>query len=356
MTVPAATTNSFPTRQLGRNGPHVSAIGLGTMGIGIWYGKTDHEAANEALTYAADHGVTFWDTADVYGDTEEVLGRWFTSTGRRADIFLATKFGSWDPEAKYAPPYTPVSTPSYVKHAVQRSLARLQTSYIDLYYQHRVDPSVPIEVVMEALREYVEDGRIRWVGLSECSGETLRRAKKVEGVGERVVVVQDEYSPFSLQVEREGFANVCEELGVGIVAYSPLGRGMVSGRYRSRADFDADDSRLIMPRFSEENFPKNLALVDGLKVIAEKYGATTSQVTLAWILAEHPTFIPIPGSRSKERVEENAKGALLELKPEDVKEIRKLCEEAEIHGERYPEEYMAGTKGDCIALGEWKGE
>ncbi|KLO06560.1 Aldo/keto reductase [Schizopora paradoxa] len=350
------TLDKIPTRQLGTNGPHVSAIGLGTMGIGAFYGSTDHNAANEALTYAADHGVTFWDCADVYGDTEEVLGRWFTSTGRRSEIFLATKFGAWDPEAKFAPPYTSVSKPSYVKYAVERSLKNLQTEYIDLYYQHRVDPNVPIEVVLEALRPYVESGKIKWLGLSECAPETLRRAKNVKGLGEKIIAVQDEFSPFSLHVERDGFVDVCKELGVSIVAYSPLGRGMVSGRYRSRADFGEGDFRLTLPRFSEENFPKNLTLVDGIKAIAEKYKATTSQVTLAWILAEHPTFVPIPGSRSKERVEENAKGALLKLAAEDVKEIRTLCEAAEVAGERYAEAHLAATAGTCLPLAEWKGE
>lgn len=161
---------------------------------------------------------------------EEILGTWFTSTGRRSEIFLATKFGGRDPTGTYAPPNTPISFPSYITHALSRSLQRLNTTYIDLYYQHRVDPSIPIEVVLNTLRPYVESGVIRWLGLSECSAETLRRAKAVEGVGERLVCVQDEFSPFSLEVEREGFAGVCEELGVGIVAYSPLGRGMMSGR------------------------------------------------------------------------------------------------------------------------------
>lgn len=161
---------------------------------------------------------------------EEVLGRWFTATGRRRDIFLATKFGSWDPEAKFAPPYTAVSKPSYVKYAFERSLARLQSDYVDLYYQHRVDPNVPIELVLEALREYVEAGKIKWLGLSECSAATLRRAKAIKGLGEKIIAVQAEFSPFSLHVETQGFADVCEELGVAIVAYSPLGRGMISGR------------------------------------------------------------------------------------------------------------------------------
>jgi len=285
-----------------------------------------------------------------------VLGRWFTSTGRRAEIFLATKFGSRDPEGKAAPPMTAISMPSYIKHAFERSLKRLQTDYIDLYYQHRVDPTVPIEVVLEALREYVDAGKIRWLGLSECSAETLRRAKAVEGLGEKVIAVQDEFSPFSVQVETEGFADVAKELGVSIVAYSPLGRGMISGRCRSRADFDEGDFRLSLPRFSEENFPKNITLVDAFETVAAKYKTTTSQIALAWILGSHPTFVPIPGSYSKDRVEENANAAFLQLAPEDVQEITRLCAAAEVHGARYSGVSMAATQGDCLPLDQWKGE
>lgn len=167
----------------------------------------------------------------MYNAAEETLGKWFADTGRRGDIFLATKFGSRDPDGKYYDGKRPVSAPSYIKVAVERSLKRLGTSYIDLYYQHRVDPDVPIEVVLETLRPYVENGTIRWLGLSECSAETLRRAKAVKGVGEKVIAAQMEYSPFSLQVEKDGFAKAAKELGVAIVAYSPLGRGLVSGRY-----------------------------------------------------------------------------------------------------------------------------
>lgn len=167
----------------------------------------------------------------LYNAAEETLGKWFADTGRRGDIFLATKFGSRDPDGKYYDGKRPVSAPSYIKVAVERSLKRLGTSYIDLYYQHRVDPDVPIEVVLETLRPYVENGTIRWLGLSECSAETLRRAKAVKGVGEKVIAAQMEYSPFSLQVEKDGFAKAAKELGVAIVAYSPLGRGLVSGRY-----------------------------------------------------------------------------------------------------------------------------
>jgi len=354
-------SSPLPKRQLGPNGPFVSAIGLGTMGIGAFYGKTDDAAAYEALTYAADCGMTFWDCADIYGTTERTLGEWFTKTGRRKEIFLATKFGGYDPEGKYGGGKGPVSAPSYVTSAVLRSLRELKTDYIDLYYQHRVDPSVPIEAVLEALRPFVESGQIKWLGLSEASVDTLKRAKAVKGMGEKVVAVQMEFSPFELGIEKDGFVTEAENLGVSIVAYSPLGRGMVSGRYRSRADFDSDDFRLKMPRFFEENFDKNVVLADKLKAIADKYhniGATPSNLSLAWILAEHPKFVPIPGCRSKERVEENAQGAIIaqHLTPEDVKEIREVVKAADVHGERYPPSFMATCEGNCVPLSEWKGE
>ncbi|EJC99943.1 Aldo/keto reductase [Fomitiporia mediterranea MF3/22] len=350
-----ATVKKLLTRRLGANGPNVSAIGLGTMGIGAFYGKTDEAAAYKALTYSADRGMTFWDCADVYGTTELTLAKWFAETGRRSEIFLATKFGARDPEGKFGDG-KPVSTPSYIKYALQRSLQRLGTDYIDLYYQHRVDPNVPIEVVLEALREPVEKGVIRWIGLSECSVETLRRAKAVKGVGEKVVAAQIEFSPFTLDIEKDGFAKAAQELGVAIVVYSPLGRGLISGRFRSRADFDDNDFRLLLPRFSEENFPKNVTLVDKIQAIAKKYNATPSQITLAWILATSENYIPIPGCRSAERIEENARGAEIQLSAEDVGTIRALSEAADIRGDRYPSAGMASVEGNCLPLEAWKGE
>ncbi|CCL99063.1 uncharacterized protein FIBRA_01074 [Fibroporia radiculosa] len=348
--------NKYPTRQLGRNGPTVSAIGYGAMGIGAWYGKTDEGEALETLTYAADRGLTFWDTADVYGTSEATLGKWFTSTGRRADIFLATKFGSFDTTPGVENQYKANSKPAYIRRQLESSLKELQTEWIDLYYQHRVDSEVPIEVVLETLRPYVESGKVKYLGLSECSIDVLRRAKAVSGVGEKVVAVQMEYSPFELGIESSGFVAAARELGVSIVAYSPLGRGLISGEYKSRKDFAKDDLRLIMPRFSEKNFPKNLELVDKFNKIATKYGATPSQATLAWILAQHPDFVPIPGTRSVRRLEENAKGAEIELKDEDVKALSAAINAADAHGARYPEAFANIWSDECIALSEWKGE
>lgn len=285
------TSLKYPLRRLGRDGPLVSALGFGTMGIGAWYGAPlPDDKAFAWLDRAADLGVTSWDCADIYGTAEATLGRWFAKTGRREEIFLATKFGAFNVKGFTPGGPSPAadSSPTNIRAAIQRSLFELQTDYIDLYYQHRVDPSVPIEVVLKTLRPFVEKGTIRWLGLSNCSADTLRRAKTVAGIGEKIVAVQMEYSVFTLDIEKDGFARVADELGVAVVAYSPLARGMVTGKLRSRDAFEAGDIRLHLPRWSAENFPKNLIVVDKLAAIAARYERTPSQVALAWILAEHP--------------------------------------------------------------------
>ncbi|KAJ7686773.1 NADP-dependent oxidoreductase domain-containing protein [Mycena rosella] len=350
----SSASKPFPTRQLGANGPVVSALGFGTMGIGAYYGTTDKAAAFATLSRAADLGITFWDTADLYGTSEEVLGAWFAQTGRRDEIFLATKFGASDLRAPPSAGIAPCSEPAYIRAALARSLARLKTGHIDLYYQHRVDPRVPIEVVLETLRPFVEAGTVRWLGLSECSAATLRRAHAVPGIGARVVAVQMEYSPFDLEIEGNGLLAAARETGVAVVAYSPLGRGLLTGKYRSRADFEEGDYRRTLPRFAEENFARNLALVDHLQRIADTHGATSAQVALAWMLAEHPDFFPIPGTRSVARLEENARGAEITLSAEDVRDIRAWAAAADIQGARKRPEHM--SDGECIELGEWKGE
>ncbi|EIM88901.1 Aldo/keto reductase [Stereum hirsutum FP-91666 SS1] len=355
---------TFPTRQLGANGPFVSAIGLGAMGIGECYGKTDYDEAFKMLTYACDNGVTFWDTADIYGSSEETLGKWFASTGRRSEIFLASKFGAADmrdeserpeaPNENGLPP--PNSKPSYILRQLQRSLSLLQTDHIDLYYQHRPDPQVPIEVVLEALRPAFEDGRIRWFGMSECSLDVVRRAKAVDELGKKVICVQMEYGPFELVHERSGLLAEVEKLAVGVVAYSPLNRGLITGKFRSRADFEEGDHRLRLPRFSEANFPANVKLVDHMKSMAAKYNATSAQLALAWILAEHPGYIPIPGSRAIERLRENMQSAYLaaKLSPEDIREIREWVDKADVQGDRYPVIFQ--RPNECGKLEDWKGE
>lgn len=265
--------------------------------------------------------MTYWETADIFGDcrhslllldllhltrtlAEKLIGQWFEKTGRRAEIFLGTCYGSFDPE-KPDQVLSPDSSPANIHKVVTRSLRALNTDYIDLYTQGRVDPNVPIEVVLKALGEYIDKGMIRWIGLSECSAEVLRRAKAVPGVGKKVIAVQREFSPFELGIEKDGFLQCAKELGVTVVVYSPFGRGLATGRrvqthpifigktpyldrrFRSHADFEQGDLRAHLPRFSEENISQNLELVDKLKAIGDKYNVSSPRVILAWMLAEH---------------------------------------------------------------------
>ncbi|KZT67996.1 Aldo/keto reductase [Daedalea quercina L-15889] len=343
--------SNYPTRRLGRNGPLVTAIGFGAMGLGAFYGSgIPDDQAHALLTYAADRGVTHWDTSNIYGASERIIGDWFTKTGRRSEIFLATKFSRRDPAI-------PLGTSGYIRDQLEKSLSDLKTDYIDLYYQHRVDGALPIEAVLETLRPYVESGKVKYLGLSECSADHLRRARAVPGIGEKVVACQMEYSPFELEIENNGFLAAARELGVAIVAYSPLGRGMITGRFKSRNDFPKDDVRFQwLPRWSDENFPKNLALLDKFRAVASRYGATPGQVALTWILAEHPDFFPIPGSRNIERFEENAKAVDVKLAAEDLKELRAAVSAADVVGGRYPEEYLKNLAFDSVPLSEWKGE
>ncbi|KAL1747248.1 NADP-dependent oxidoreductase domain-containing protein [Schizophyllum fasciatum] len=357
-----AAVASYPKRQLGKNGPLVSAIGFGAMGnlplefgTGFdFYGVTNEEEVFATLTRAADLGVTFWDTSDYYADSEVSIGKWFAKTGRRDEIFLATKFGGCDFSEGATDFNKPNSKPDYVRERVETALKRLQTDRIDLLYQHRVDPEVPIEVVVETLRPYIERGAVKYIGLSECSAETLRRARGVAGVGDKVIAAQMELSPFETYIAQNGFLSAAQELGVGLVAYSPLGRGMITGKYRSVDDFEAGDLRRHMPRFQGENFEKNLILVDAFKGIADKYQATSAQICLAWLLAAYPDSIPIPGSRSPARLEENAKAAHIQLSAEDVEALTDLVKKAEVKGGRYPPAYEATISADCISLAEWK--
>jgi len=282
---------------------------------------------------------------------EALIGDWFSKTGRRSEIFLATKFGSYDPNTT---DYKPISQPAHIRAQFQTSLKKLQTTYVDLYYQHRVDPNVPIEVVLETLAPLVESGQIKWIGLSEPSIATLKRAKAVKGVGEKVVAAQLEFSPFELKIEKTGFVEVIKEAGMAVVVHSPFSHGLITGRFRSPSDLDKADVRRTLPRFSPENFPNNLKIVERLKVFADKYRITISQLVLAWILAEHEDFIPIPGIRNVERLEENAHAANINLFSDDVKAIRAVVEAAEVVGERLPVQVYGDLTGDCIPVSEWK--
>ncbi|KZT34482.1 aldo-keto reductase, putative [Sistotremastrum suecicum HHB10207 ss-3] len=340
-------TPSLATRKLGKNGPEVTAIGFGAMGISAFYttGKTSDEESFKLLDHIVDSGCTFWDTSDIYMNNEDVIGAWFKRTGRRTEIFLCTKFASSiDKDGNRVVR----GDPEYVHQACARSLKRLGIDVIDLYYVHRIDPKVPIEKTVGAIAELVKAGKVRHVGLSECSSETLRRAYAVHPIA----AVQMEYSPFALEIESEQtkLLATARELGVAIVAYSPLGRGVLTGQYKSRDDFAPDDFRLAMPRFSAENFDKNLVLVDKLRVLAERKGATPGQLTLAWILAQGPDFIPIPGTKKIKYFDENIGALNVQLTPEEIQEIRAASEAAEVKGGRYPEAMMQYCFGDTPAL------
>lgn len=317
------------------------------MGLSAFYGpaKSDEEAF-ALLDRAIELGCTFWDTSDLYGGSEDMLKRYFEKTGNRDKIFLATKFGFAGFDENRVP--TIRGDPEYVHQACERSLQRLGVSHIDLYYQHRVDLSVPIEVTVKAMAELVKAGKVRHIGLSECSAATLRRAHAVHPIA----AVQVEYSPFAMDIEYPTvkLLDTCKELGVALVAYSPLGRGMLTGKYHSRDQFDPDDFRLLSPRFSAENFHKNLELVHTLGEIASKKKVTPGQLTLAWLLAQGEEIIPIPGTTRIAALEENLDALHVKLSDEENAEIRASIEAAEVAGGRYAESIMNIMLADAPPL------
>ncbi|KAH9938806.1 Aldo/keto reductase [Epithele typhae] len=320
---------SVITRSLGSS--RVSAIGYGAMGISSFYGPilTD-ELRMKALDAVYESGCTHWDTADVYGDSEELIGKWLKKTGKRNDIFLATKFGMTLNRSE--PGTRPVNgEPSYVVSAIDRSLKRLGVDFVDLWYLHRADPMVPIELTVRKMAEQVKAGKVKHIGLSEVSAATLRRAHAVHPI----TSIQVEYSPFALDIEQNGVLVTARELGVKIDAYSPVGRGLLTGKIRSPDDLDPIDMRRFLPRFAAANFPKVLAVVDRIQAIADAHAATPSQVAIAWVLAQGDDFLPIPGSTKPANIHENMAAAALQLTPEEIAEIRTLAEGADI-GERHP--------------------
>ncbi|KAJ8473792.1 hypothetical protein ONZ51_g7660 [Trametes cubensis] len=334
-------STTLPTRKIG--GADVTAIGYGAMGIAGLYGdKVPDEERFKVLDALYELGCKNWDTADAYYDSEDLIGRWFKRTGKRDEIFLATKFG-FPLEAGMN--FT--GEPAYVHKAIERSLQRLGTDHVDL-----ADPSVPIELTVGAMAELVKQGKVKYLGLSEVSAETLRRAHAVHPIA----AVEVEYSPFTLDIENEkiGLLKTARELGVTIVAYSPLGRGLLTGRYKSPDDFPADDWRRTVPRFSKENFPKVLQLCDQFAALGKKYNATSGQIALAWLLAQGDDIIPIPGTTKIENLKENLRAASIKLSPEDVIEIRKaaVAVDAAMQGDRYPAEMMALLYVDTPPLKE----
>ncbi|KAH8812664.1 NADP-dependent oxidoreductase domain-containing protein [Xylogone sp. PMI_703] len=333
----------FPTRRLGANGPEVTAIGFGLMGLSAFYGATENDEERfKVLDHLYNTGERFWDSANIYGDNEDLIGKWFErNPEKRKDIILATKFGNLGGGRAR-------TDPAFVKESCEKSLARLRTDYIDLYYVHRVDPETPIELTVGAMAQLKKEGKIRYLGLSEVSATTLRRAHAVHPIA----AVQMEYSPFALEIElsETNLLNTCKELGVAVVAYSPLGRGFLTGRYKSRDDFEEGDFRLTMPRFSPENFPKNLQLVDDLQNMAARKGCTAGQLVLAWLLKQWDMVIPIPGTKSTKYYDENMGALNVRLSDEESQDIRKSIEKVELHGDRYPPGWSRTLFADTVPL------
>lgn len=325
------------TRALGKSGLEVSALGLGCMGMTWAYGAPGDRAAMIALLrQAVDHGVTFFDTAEVYGPrtNEELVGEALAPV--RNNVVIATKFGfKLDPQGG-ARPTGLDSRPEHIKQVADASLKRLRTDHIDLFYQHRVDPAVPIEEVVGAVGDLVKAGKVRYFGLSEAGAATIRRAHKVHPVA----AVQSEYSLWTRDPEKEVLPAL-EELGIGFVAYSPLGRGFLTGAFTADTKFGEGDFRKGNPRFQPEALRKNAALVDSLKEIATKKGATPGQLALAWLLAQKPWIVPIPGTTKRARLEENSKATDLVLTPADLKAIEDAVGSHPVAGERYDERGLA---------------
>ncbi|MEN5061531.1 aldo/keto reductase [Luteimonas sp. TWI1416] len=325
------------TRQLGLGGPAVSAIGLGCMGMSAFYGGRESDAdAIRVIHRALDQGITLLDTADMYGPhtNESLVGR--ALQGRRDDAFVATKFGIRlnpdDPQARSVD-----GRPEYVIAACEASLSRLGIETIDLYYQHRVDPQVPIEDTVGAMARLVEQGKVRHLGLSEASAQTLRRACAVHPI----TALQSEYSLWSRDPETTGTLAACRELGVGLVAYSPLGRGFLTGTIRTPEDFEADDYRRHSPRFQGENFDRNLVLVEQVQAIAQDYGVTPGQLALAWVLAQGEDIVPIPGTKRVGFLDENIAALAIGLTDDDLARIDAIFPPDAAAGTRYPQAGMA---------------
>jgi len=324
----------IPRRRLGREGLEVSAIGLGCMGMSDFYGPSDEATNLSVLNAALDIGINFFDTADMYGvgANERLLGKVLKS--RRAEVVLATKFG-----IARGPDGAPLGingAPEYVRKACDASLQRLGVDHIDLYYQHRVDPKVPIEETVGAMAELVKAGKVGHLGLSEASANTIRRAAQVHPIA----ALQSEYSLWTRDLEAV-ILPVCEEFGIGVVAYSPLGRGFLTGAFKKPEDFDAGDYRRSNPRFSSENFAVNLQLVEIVSEIAREEGYTPAQVALAWLLDCAPYVVPIPGTRSIKRLKENALSIMVRLGDAQLERLYGILRERPVTGARYPAASMA---------------
>ncbi len=327
-------THPLPRRRLGASELQVSAIGLGCMGMSDFYGPTDDRQNLAVLDHALGIGINFLDTADMYGingANERLLAKLLKT--RRNDVVLASKFGNVRNEAG---DFLGISgRPEYVRSACEASLRRLGVDHIDLYYQHRIDDQVPIEETVGAMSRLVEAGKVRYLGLSEACGASVRRATRIHPIA----ALQSEYSLWTREVETDALP-VCRDLGVSFVAYSPLGRGFLTGAIRKPEDLDAADWRHSNPRFEAGNLEQNLKLVDAVTALARDKRCTPAQLALAWLLHQAPDLVPIPGTRSLSRLEENAGATRVVLSKADLQAIRGVIESAQVVGERYPAMFM----------------
>jgi aryl-alcohol dehydrogenase-like predicted oxidoreductase len=324
-----SSSKPMSTRPLGNTDIQISALGLGCMGMSEFYGATDETESIATIHRALELGVTFLDTADMYGigHNEELVGR--AIAGQRNNVFLATKFGIVREKGTMNRSIS--GKPDYVRSAAEASLRRLNVEVIDLYYQHRVDPNTPIEETVGAMAELVKEGKVRFIGLSEANAEQIRRAAAVHPIA----ALQSEYSLFSRDVENE-ILPLCRELGIGFVPFSPLGRGVLTGKVKNADELDANDSRRRIPRFQGENWDKNIALVEQLEDLAAEKGCTPAQLALAWVLAQGEDIIPIPGTKRRTYLEENVGALNIQLTADELTLIESALPKGAAVGDRFP--------------------